>query len=240
MSTLEKSVDDDGADTPEEDDRFELGEDVYSLIFFSPVQSWSFIFAFYMVLLKLALFTFLALDLYAQSEGQFDEKDPLIRAAQFFLIPVAIAMQTDLIYVYTRIANIRYDKTLLELSPAATELKFALSFLLRFVDGLYSLIINFVLLLITDRVLSSFLNFAALGFLQSIDDVAFHLAANGYFGDSLEENCKLVSKTSLPRRVGDVFTNSLDTILFLTTYGVMLSVFIYVIVYEKRNAEDGL
>jgi hypothetical protein len=49
------------------------------------------------------------------------------------------------------------------------------------VDGLYSLIINFVLLLITDEVLSIFLNFAALGFLQSIDDVAFHLAAHGMF-----------------------------------------------------------
>ena len=81
--------------------------------------------------------------------------------------------------MYTRIANIRYDDSVMEISPSATESKFALSFLLRFTDGLYSLIVNFVLLLITDDVLSLFLNFAALGFLQSIDDVAFHLAAQG-------------------------------------------------------------
>jgi hypothetical protein len=162
-----------------ESDGFELGEDVYSLIFISPICSLSFFFAAYMIVLKLILFTFLAVDLYSRSSGAFDGKSALVRATQFFLIPVAIAMQQDLIHVYTRVANIRYDKSVREISPSATETKFALSFLLRFVDGLYSLIINFVLLLITDEILSSFLNFAALGFLQSIDDVAFHLAAQG-------------------------------------------------------------
>lgn len=219
------------------EERFELGEDVYSLIFFAPFCSFPFLVAAYVIALKLTLFTFLAIDLYVQSEGAFDEKEPLIRATQFFLLPVAIAMQEDLIHVYTRIANIRYDKTIRETSPSATEFKFALSFLLRFSDGLYSLIINFVLLLITDEVLSLFLNFAALGFLQSIDDVAFHLAANGYLGDNLEDICTLVKTASLPRRVGDAFTNSLDTILFLTTYAVMLGIFIYVIMYEKINAD---
>lgn len=191
----------------------------------------------YMVMLKLTLFTFLAIDLYEQSGGEFDNKDPLIRATQFFLIPVAIAMQEDLIYCYTRISNIRYDRAIMETSPSATEAKFALSFLLRFIDGLYSLLINFVLLLITNNVLSSFLNFAALGFLQKIDDVGFHLAANGYLGDNLEDICTLVTKSSLPRRVGDRFTNSLDSILFLTTFAVMLSIFIYMVIYENRNAE---
>lgn len=158
---------------------FELGDDVYSLIFVCPVCSPSFVFAVYVVFLKITLFTFLAIDLHSRSSGGFDDKSALIRAAQFFLIPVSIAMQEDLIHVYTRLANIRYDPALMEISPAATETKFALSFLLRFIDGLYSLTINFVLLLITDEVLSTFLNFAALGFLQSIDDVAFKLAAQG-------------------------------------------------------------
>lgn len=153
-------------------------------------------------MLKMTLFSFLALDLYQQSGGEFDEKEPLIRATQFFLLPVAIAMQEDLIHVYTRIANIRYDKTILETSPAATEFKFALSFLLRFADGLYSLIINFVLLLITDEVLSLFLNFAALGFLQSIDDVAFHLAGKHW---NLNRTCHYVlclTKITLPKQMG--------------------------------------
>ena len=87
--------------------------------------------------------------------------------------------------VYARLANVKYDQDIMEISPYATPSKFALSFLLRFADGLYSLILNFILLLITDEVLNLFLNFAALGFLQSIDDVAFSVVANGYLGKSL-------------------------------------------------------
>lgn len=185
----------------------------------------------------MTLFTFLAIDLYADSAGNFDNKGALIRATQFFLLPVALAFQEDLIHVYTRVANIRYDPEIMKKSPAATEWKFALSFLLRFVDGLYSLIINFVLLLITDQVLSLFLNFAALGFLQSIDDIAFHFAANGYMGDRMEDNCIIVKTASLPRRVGDCFTNSLDSVLFLTTYGVMLVIYIYILIEENTIRE---
>jgi hypothetical protein len=216
--------------------RFELGEDVYSLIFISPICSASFLFAAYAITLKLLLFTFLAIDLHEQSKQGFNKKSDLIRATQFFLLPVAVAMQEDLIYVYTRIANIRYDKTIMEKTPAATEWKFALSFLLRFIDGMYSLIINFVLLLSTDQVQSLFLNFAALQFLQSIDDVAFLLAANGYLGDRMEDNCTIVKNTSLPRRVGDWFTNSLDTILFAITYGVMLVIFLVLCVGQEGSS----
>eukprot|EP00538_Stauroneis_constricta_P001164 CAMPEP_0119564178 /NCGR_PEP_ID=MMETSP1352-20130426/26123_1 /TAXON_ID=265584 /ORGANISM="Stauroneis constricta, Strain CCMP1120" /LENGTH=296 /DNA_ID=CAMNT_0007612907 /DNA_START=233 /DNA_END=1123 /DNA_ORIENTATION=- len=224
--------DSNGDNQPE---RFNLGEDVYSLIFISPVCSFAFLFAVYMILLKLILFTFLAIDLYEQSSGAFDEKSTLIRATQFFLLPVAIALQEDLIHVYTRIANIRYDPAIQKISPAATESKFALSFLLRFLDGLYSLIINFVLVLITGQVLSIFLNFAALGFLQSIDDIAFHLAANGYLGDDMEDLCVIVKTSSLPRRVGDTFTNALDSLLFMTTFLVMLIIYVYVVMQDMKD-----
>eukprot|EP00525_Craspedostauros_australis_P013026 CAMPEP_0198135188 /NCGR_PEP_ID=MMETSP1442-20131203/60461_1 /TAXON_ID= /ORGANISM="Craspedostauros australis, Strain CCMP3328" /LENGTH=285 /DNA_ID=CAMNT_0043796349 /DNA_START=32 /DNA_END=889 /DNA_ORIENTATION=+ len=228
-----KFMGDDDMNSRSEPERFDLGEDVYSLIFISPVCSFSFAFAIYMIILKLILFTFLAIDLYDQSSGQFGDKSTLIRATQFFLLPVAIALQEDLIHVYTRVANIQYDPAIQDRVPSATETKFALSFLLRFLDGLYSLITNFVLVLITDEVLSVFLNFAALGFLQSIDDIAFHLAANGYLGDNMEDFCMVVKTSSLPRRVGDVCTNSLDSLLFLTTFVVMLSIYCYVLAKDQ-------
>ena len=126
----------------------------------------------------------LSRNIIAFSQGNFTGKTGLIRVTQFFLIPVAVAMQEDLMAVYARIANVKYDPDIMLISPYATPTKFALSFLLRFADGLYSLILNFILLLITDEVLSLFLNFAALGFLQSIDDVAFSVVANGYLGES--------------------------------------------------------
>ena len=88
--------------------------------------------------------------------------------------------------------------------------------------------VNFVLLLITDEVISLFLNFAALAFLQGIDDVAFHLAANGYIGDYMEDKCNIVKNADLPKRKNR-FMKSLDSILFLTTYSIMLSCYIYVL-----------
>jgi hypothetical protein len=217
---------------------FELGEDVYSLIFLSPYCSPSFVFAAGTICLKIALFTFLAIDLKetAQKEAGIElEQSFLIRATQFCLMPVAIAIQEDLIYVYTRIANIKYDKSLVtkEKTRSATEFKFALSFILRFLDGIYSLIINFALLLITSEVLGIFLNFAALQFLQSIDDVAFQLAANGYLGDAMAERCQAVVETTLPRRVGDAFTNALDSVLYFTTYAVMLAVWVFSVVDSR-------
>jgi hypothetical protein len=214
-------------------EHFDLGEDVYSLIFIAPICSRSFLFALYTILLKYALYTFLAIDLYEQSGGKFYEKSSLVRATQFFLLPLSVALQEDLIHVYARVANVRYDPVILKKSPAATEWKFVLSFTLRFFDGLYSMIINFVLLLITDEVLSLFLNFAALGFLQSVDDIAFSLAHDGYLGDLMEDNCILVKTATLPRRVGNAFTNSLDSILFATTYGVMLAIYIFIVVDDN-------
>jgi hypothetical protein len=64
-------------------EHFDLGEDVYSLIFIAPVCSPSFLFALYTISLKYALYTFLAIDLYEQSVGKFYEKNTLVRATQF-------------------------------------------------------------------------------------------------------------------------------------------------------------
>mmetsp|Transcript_6894 Transcript_6894/g.16020 ORF Transcript_6894/g.16020 Transcript_6894/m.16020 type:complete len:254 (-) Transcript_6894:3469-4230(-) len=219
----------------EVDERQELGEDVYSLIFVAPIYGRTFLFALYVVFLKLMLFSLLALDLYRKSQGNFSDKDNLTRITQFFLIPVAVAMQEDLMSVYARLANVKYDQDILEISPYATPSKFALSFLLRFADGLYSLILNFILLLITDEVLNLFLNFAALGFLQSIDDVAFSVVANGYLGDKMESRAELVRDISLPRRRGDSFTNALDSILFFSTCSVMFGIYVFVLVRDERD-----
>ena len=215
-----------------EEDRFPLGEDVYSLIFVAPIKGQTFWFAVYVILLKLSLFTCFAIDLRVRSQDNFTEKSLLTRITQFLLLPVAVAMQEDLMLVYNRLANIVYDKEITKSCPAATETKFTLSNLLRFIDGLYSLLINFVLLLITNQILALFLNFAALQFMQSIDDVGFMMARNGYLGNKMESRAVLVSNLSLPKRLGG-WMNSLDTILFFATLITMSCIFIYIVLLEQ-------
>jgi hypothetical protein len=223
------------------EENYEIGQDVYALVFCSPVNSSAFIFALTVIIVKFALFAFLAMDLYDQTqqgEAFFSPKDSLIRATEFLLLPIAIALQEDLIYVYTRIANIKYNGDLTLTNPSATKSKFALSFVLRFMDGLFSLTINFVLIMITENVLGIVLNFAALHFLQGIDDVAFQMAHEGFLGDLMEDRCNVVERTTMKRRVGDGFTNSLDSFLFLFTYGCMLGVWIYVFIFETELEQE--
>ncbi|CAJ1963695.1 unnamed protein product [Cylindrotheca closterium] len=229
------------ADTLLAEDRYEVGQDVYGLIFVSPVTSPSFIFAFIVVGVKFSLFGFLILDLYNKAtevNALFSKKGTLIRATQFLLLPIAIALQEDLIYVYTRIANIKYSSEILEETPSATKSKFALSFLLRLMDGIASLTINFILILTTDEVLDLFLNFAALHFLQGIDDVAFQMAHEGFLGDRMEDRCRVVEETTMSRRIGDSFTNALDSILFMLTYACMIGVWTYVFIYEQEIGDE--
>jgi hypothetical protein len=56
----------------------------------------------------------------------------------------------------------------------------------------------------------------------SFSHFLYVVVLKGYLGDRMEDNCHIVKKMSLPRRVGDAFTNSLDSILFMTTYVVMV------------------
>jgi hypothetical protein len=44
----------------------------------------------------------------------------------------------------------------------------------------------------------------------------------------MEDNCLVVKKITVPRRVGDCITNSLDSVLFLSTYAIMLAIYAYV------------
>lgn len=84
-----------------------------------------------------------------------------------------------------------------------------------------------------------FLNFAALQFLQSIDDVAFTLADQGFCGGLMEKNCGIVRHVKFPRLEGK-FVNSLDSILFGLTYLALLAVYVFVVVVAANRRDDML
>merc|ERR1712238_67049 len=123
-------------------------------------------------------------------------------AAKFFLIPVALSMQTDLMNSFFLLANLSYSPEVLKVSTSATKPKLFLSFLLRFLDGLFSLAVNFKLMMIQDEGLSIFTNFAALYFLQDIDDIFYGLVELGFFGDGMEHWSTVCKSISLPPRTG--------------------------------------
>jgi hypothetical protein len=199
-----------------------LGEDVYSLIFICPVSSAAFVFAVYTHILKMVLMAFLLSDLTKEQSGTFGYKDATVTITQFLLLPVAIALQDDLMKVYMRVANMSYDIAITKDVPSAHKSKLFLSYFLQFLDGITSLSVNFIVMLKTDRVLDIFLNFAALHFIQNIDNAAFSLAESGFLLKSIEEYCCIAKSSSLPWRVDDFSTIYLDTILFTATCGLLL------------------
>lgn len=221
------------------EEQYDLSDDVYTMVFLAPVWSSAFFFAFSTFTLKMCLYMFLAVDIAAEGLIEFDAKPEsnLVRLAQFFILPVAVGIQDDLMNCFASIANIKYDEHILLHAPGATSTKWSLSIFLRLLDGMASTGINFVLLLQAEDVLSLFLNFAALQFLQDIDNVGFALADKGYLTEHIEEIAKSAQELTLPKKQSS-FMNKLDSAGFLVTYLIMLASWIFVTVdnYDPDTA----
>jgi len=200
-----------------ERERLPLKEDVYAFIIVCPVWSVPFWYAMYCILLKYTIYSILLTDIkndgmYAETgideetgdiipaEDWDGERQKLVQAVKFFLIPVAVAMQEDLMTVFANVANKEYDATVLKYTKSATQGKFVASNLLRLADGLLSLGVNFGVMLMTNTILMVFLNFAALHFLQYIDDVFYDLVEQGFLGDSMEYVTNLCKQVTFKRR----------------------------------------
>jgi Ran GTPase-activating protein (RanGAP) involved in mRNA processing and transport len=205
----------------DDDERHELYDDVYSMLFLAPAKSRVVFFSVFTYILKFLLFTFVAIDLFSDGyEGNQlnipSGVSPTVRAAQFFMVLVLVAMQEDLISSLA-LANVRYDPAIMKSYPGATKTKWILASILRLFDGIYALGINFCILIQASDVLGMFLNFAALHFLGSVDNVSFHLALDGYLGDHVESIAKAATEATLPM-IQEGIWRSFDTLGFIVLY----------------------
>ena len=214
---------------------YDIPEDVYAFITVAPVFSFPFMFAVLVISTKYVVYGTLIEEVRVEN---FNTDDIMAKIVKFALIPVTVAMQEDLMAVYAGLANARYDPKVLEISAAATKWKFALAYVLQLIDGLLSLLVNFSKMLTTDEVLDVFLNFAALHFLQDIDDVFYALVEKGFFGDDMEHMATVCKQISWPRRAGSTrfsqFLTSLDSLLFGLTFTVCL-VFYFVVLFIRND-----
>jgi len=209
---------------------YDIPEDVYAFITVAPVFSAPFIFACVVIGIKYIVYCTLLSKILGNFGAKIKDAERITTAVKFFLIPITVAMQEDLMAVYAGLANARYDPKVLDISPNATKTKFALAYLLQLIDGLLSLVVNFFVMLTTADVLDVFLQFAALHFLQDIDDVFYALVEKGFFGDGMEHMATVCKQVSWPRRAGTTkfsqFLTNLDTLLFFFTFFVCLIAYI--------------
>mmetsp|Transcript_9086 Transcript_9086/g.18860 ORF Transcript_9086/g.18860 Transcript_9086/m.18860 type:complete len:244 (-) Transcript_9086:1474-2205(-) len=213
-----------------ENERIELGENVYSLLVVAPVKSWPFIFSISVMCIKFIVIGILITDI---SFADVEAPKLKVSVVKFFLVPVAIAMQEDLMSSFSTLANGMYCPSLQTKSTSATRPKLYFGYILRTIDGLLSLYVNYAVMLITNDTISVFLNFAALQFIYDIDDVFYELIALGFFGDQMEHMTLVCKECSLARRYGQwnpyifcVRISWLDTMLFFFLLIVLYIVYI--------------
>lgn len=219
--------------TATHEDLCEIPDDVYSMFFLSNYGGPAFWYAGYVTALKMALYSFLMIDAIEQPLPDNVEKKVL--AAQFLMLPIAVAIQEDLTAFFFTIANVTYSDDILGVFPDATCFKFYTANFFRGLDGFFSLLVNVVILLKADTVLGLFLNFAALQFLQTIDNIALHLCLDGYLFDRLESIAYQVTQVKLPRKVNSVF-NTFDSLLFMLSFiGIMVAWILIQFVWNDDN-----
>jgi len=184
----------------EDDDMADIEDDVYNMFFLSEFGGASFWYAIFVFMVKLGLIIIIAVDLYANNSFPDSSDVPgLVKTVQFMLLPVNVAVQEELITTFTIYANLKWSAHILELNPGATKGKFHFANFMRFVDGVVYFFVNTTLLFQTTQVLGAFMNFTALGFLSSIDNVAMELARDGYLNERLEMVAGDVQLMKLPK-----------------------------------------
>ena len=237
---------DGGSEETEEPELHSLYDDIYSMLFLSHLLSPSGLYAVGIFALKFTFFAFLGNDLLTNNDpgntfgylgGNMFGLPPgistTVRIAQFLMLPVAVAMQEDLIGSIF-LFNVKYDPHIQHDCPGATKLKWGFASFLRMFDGLTSLAVNFFLLMTSYSVVGLFLNFAALAFLQTVDNVAYELALNGYLTDGIETVAKKVSEVSMPK-LGKGCWAILDTVTFVTIFLIISIVWLTQTIRQLRG-----
>lgn len=256
MKTTSTNDHEEGSDmlsADEKREQFELPRDTYTMLFVCNCWKVSTL-TVYVFILKVALYCMLFLDDLERGNGKSGYEVELL-IAQALLLPIAVAMQQDLTNSLALIANAKYSKPLTNRMPGATYDRYSsnsslspslyshfqlltisptnsycLSMVLRLVDGILGLVINAIVMFHATSVLSMFLNFAALHFLQSIDDIMHELCRQGFFGNHILESAKLSEGFTLPARRHKHWMRSMDSVGYSFILLMLISAWIWYII----------
>lgn len=124
------------------------------------------------------------------------EASPLVRGAQIMslltYVIFADASMSDMITAIHTFPNY----------PKATDRDhlwcMSLSCLLRLIQGFTALVVAILMVFISNDVIEVILNFTALNFISTLDDVAFEFCKSGKYGPKLEEEVKRIDTLVLP------------------------------------------
>jgi hypothetical protein len=120
---------------PHEDREYvNIHDDVYNMFFLSNFVGYAFFYSLYVCSLKMALYVLSLMEVMKETVNDIDTP---VFCAKFLVIPVAVAMQDDLMVTFFLIANIKYCTSIKNQNPEATVLKFYIATACRAIDGFF-------------------------------------------------------------------------------------------------------
>ena len=203
---------------------YTIAEDVYNMFFLSKNFSLPFWYTILTACNKLTLYGIVLYWIYRpggfrDTQNDRGEAPPIVRVTQLLLIPCAVGITEELMITMDVLSKTSWVK--LEDHPQATRLKFWIANTLRALDGVFWLLIITSLMLYAVDILEMFLNFAALQFLQCIDNSAYEMAKGGYLTSAFEQLATQVSETTLPTKRA-TWREYSDTIILFTLLSLMI------------------
>jgi hypothetical protein len=159
-----------------------------------------------------------------------------VRATQVLAIIIAIVTQDDV----KKVILILRDGYIADVFQGtfghdATKFKWVLSIVLRASEGLLGLFVTFMLIMQSKTVLDLLLNFSAMEFVSLLDDGAFLMLREGYFGVGM---IKVANQCETEYHVSRLKSLHLSAVYFIIIFAVMFSGWIGV--YESQATGEYL
>jgi hypothetical protein len=156
-----------------------------------------------------------------------------VRATQVLAIFIAIVTQDDVKKVILILRD-GYDADVFQgtFGPNATKFKWVLSLVLRAAVGLVGLFVAFMLIMQSKTVLDLLLNFSAMEFVSLLDDGAFLMLREGYFGIGMMKQATLCETKFYVSQSLSLKSMRLSAVYFIIIFSVMFSG--WIVVYSDQ------
>ena len=206
-----------------------LPKDTFSFIFISRLLSVPFLIAIIVFSFQIAIFSLVSVDVIdlSNSRNPFNiptNVESTVRATQVLAIIIAIVTQDDVKKVILILRD-GYDVDVFQgtFGPDATKFQWVLSLVLRASEGLTGLFVTFMLIMQSKTVLELLLNFSAMEFVSLLDDVAFSMLREEYFGIGMMEHATLCEKKYYVPHISSLKSSRFSAVYFIVIFAVMFS-----------------
>eukprot|EP00978_Attheya_sp_CCMP212_P006212 scaffold14035_cov55-Attheya_sp.AAC.3 len=192
--------------TQAEDEIFEPIKDTFSFLFICKRFSLGYLYSFFFFFLQVAILSLILVSIRKNAPDGNPLDVPVgmiwfLTAAQVCALFISLITQSNFMATLDLI-NVKYDDIILALFEEATREKWIVSIIVRFIVGVYSIGITFILIVQSRTIIELFFNFAAVHFVSELGNIGFQLVYRGYIviGDLEQTARKLIDHVKFRRR----------------------------------------